>query len=172
MTSADWTNIITAITNAIVAIVAIATLLLVWKELKNIERNQRATSAQNITTGERELWLSVLSDNDMTLLLAHHLGLPSDLLEKVGMSEGNALRTLMFFRQYENIYYQYINKMMPPDLWIHWRESMEYTFKDERARMLFDTARVGYSQNFKNFIKEELVPKILNAEGVFNLPKR
>lgn len=172
MTPTDWANIIMAITNTIVAIVAVSSLLFVWKELKNIERNQRAASAQNITTGERELWLSVLSDKDMTILLSRHLGMSQDLLEKAEMSEGNALRILMFFRQYENIYYQHINKMMPPDLWQHWRESMEYTFKDERARILFDKVHVGYSQSFKDFIKQELVPNILKAEGVFHSQKQ
>ena len=138
----------------------LVTLLLVWKELRNVERNQKASSVQNISQSERELWFSVLEDEQMTTLLATHLFLTPEFLEKNGVTSVNALRLLLFFRQYESIYYQHTQRMLPDKLWDHWRKSMEHTFSNPLIRKIFNKVEIGYSEEFKTFIKKDLVPNL------------
>jgi hypothetical protein len=167
MNPPDWLSMVTAVTSIIVAAATLVTLYLVWRELQNIERNQRATAAKDIAWGERELWTDALTDEQAAAFLAGHMTLDADFLESVSMTTSMALRGLLFFRQYENIYYQHDNDMLPDGLWEHWRESMKYTFKNPNIRKLFNQAHVGYSQSFKGFIRDELVPELLQEEGVF-----
>jgi hypothetical protein len=138
----------------------LVTLFFVWKELRNVERNQKASTVQNIAKNERELWLSVLDDEKMTSLMTTHLQLPSDFLETIDVSPANSLRLLLFFRQYENIYYQHIHGMLPENLWNHWRKSMEHTFSNQLIQSIFNKVEVGYSAEFKEFIKKDLVPNL------------
>ena len=135
-------------------------LYLVWKELKNVERNQKASTVQNIAENERELWFSVLDDEKMTSLMVTHLNLSPEFLEKIDLSPANSLRLLLFFRQYENIYYQHVHGMLPENLWHHWQKSMEHTFSNPLIQAVFNEAKVGYSVEFKDFIKKELVPNL------------
>jgi len=92
---------------------------------------------------------------------AHHLGLSKEVLAKLGISARNALELLLFFRQYENLYYQHVHNMLPPDIWEHWKNSMIYTFKDERVREVLLYAKVSYTKGFREFVEQEIVPKPL-----------
>ena len=135
-------------------------LFFVWKEIRSVERNQKASSVQSITKNERELWFSVLEDEQMTMLMATHLFLTPDFLEEIGITPANALRLLLFFRQYESIYYQHVHDMLPDRLWEHWRKSMEHTFRNPHIRKVFNKVENGYSEEFKVFIKKDLVPNL------------
>ena len=136
------------------------TLFFVWRELRNVERNQKASSVHSIAESERELWLSAINDSDMAQLLAMHLRLSPQFLQEIKLSPENALRIMLFFKQYENIYYQHVHGMLPDNLWGHWRKSMEYTFFDPVVQKLFNRVEANYSVDFKNFIKKDLVPNL------------
>jgi len=136
------------------------TLIFVWVELKSVERNQKASAIRNIAENERELWLSVLEDDEMTSLMASHLQLSPEFLNKIDISPAAALRLLLFFRQYENIYYQHSHGMLPDNFWNHWEKSMEYTFSNPAIQAVFNRAQVSYSVEYKNFIKEDIVPNL------------
>jgi hypothetical protein len=147
--------------------VAIESLNLVRDQLINVERNQKAASTQNIAQNERELWFSVLEDTQLSNLFANHVGITAELLNTIGITAEQALKICLFFRQYENIYYHRTNDMLPPDLWEHWNKSMRHTFSDERIQTLFDEVEIGYSESFKKYIQEELIPS-LPKQGIFN----
>lgn len=145
------TQMISAAASVVTALVTFFSVRLLIRELKSVERNQKATTVQNIAAAERELWFSVIEDETMSMLMAGHLKLSPEFLEGFNLSAENALRIMLFFRQYENIYYQHRHEMLPDKLWDNWLDNMKYTFADKRLQALFHKVQSGYSAEFRDF---------------------
>lgn len=134
-------------------------LFFVWRQLRSIERNQQATTVQNIVDAERELWASALCDDEAVDVLEHHMGVEEGFQDGgVFVTPRAALWISMFLRQYENIYYQHLESMLPPGLFEHWQRSMERSFKSRYVRTVFNTLEAMYSERFKEFVHDELMP--------------
>ncbi len=159
----DWETI-GALAGVVSAIGTVVGLFFVYRELRSVKRNQYATASQNIVSSEREIWQIVLTDDSMVELAAHHLGMNEKFLAELGITARNALELLLFFRQYENLYYQHVHGMLPPDIWEHWKSSMIYTFKDDMVCKVLVQAKVSYTKGFREFVEKEVIPKPLTND--------
>lgn len=155
----NWTAL-DSIAGILGAIGTVVGLFFVWYELKNVRHGQYAASVQRIVENERALWAMVLENEEMTHLLAEHLDLTDEFLKSLEISYSSALLLLLFFRQYENIYYQDQNNMLPHDLWLHWERSMQHSFSNPKVRSVLYRARISYTKNFKKFLAEKIFSRI------------
>ncbi len=154
----DW-QALGAIAGVIGALGTITGLPFVFRELRNVKRNQYATASQNLVDSDREIWQIVLSDDSMVELTARHLGFDSEFLKEVELTGKNVLELLLFFRQYENIYVQHTQSMLLPNIWDQWEKSMSYTFSDDRVWIVLERAKVGYTTGFREFIQDKIRPQ-------------
>ena len=157
----NWT-MLDSIAGILGAIGTVVGLFFVWYELKNVRHGQYAASVQKIVENERELWSMVLENEEMTRLLAEHLDLTGEFLDSLPLklSYSSALLLLLFFRQYENIYYQNQNDMLHHDLWLHWERSMRHSFGNPTVRSVLYRAKIGYTKDFKKFLTEKIFSRI------------
>ena len=151
----NW-EMVGVIAEALGALGAIIGLLFVYRELKFVRRNQYAATTQQIMDSQRELWALVLDNPDLAPLMADHVGLDAEFRNKHKLSPKTSLQLLLFLWQYENIFYQHRNDMLPPSLWKHWVNSMRHTFSNEIAKEAFQRTKLGYSEDFKEELKNEI----------------
>ena len=144
------------------AISAIATVIgaavVIW-QLWNLTKQQNAAAAQAIVDGERALWELALSYPDMTAALGEHFRLTPEFLKQLPATERVALITMLFFRQYESIYFRHENGTLPPDLWEQWRHSMIFTFRTAGVRALFERTTDSFTPGFKQFVTGDIIPE-------------
>ena len=161
----DW-EAIGAVAGLLGTLGTVIGLVFVYRELRNVRQNQYAEASQRIVDSERELWSLTLADEQMTYLMAEHLGLDSDMLQELELTPAIGLKLLLFFRQYENMFYQHDHDMLPEGLWEHWKSSMRHTFSDSRVQEVLRKAQIGYSDDFKEFLQEVILPHSSAVSGL------
>ena len=152
----------------------------IYLQLRNLKLNQHASTIQGIASSERELWSLVMEgkddkDNLINLSVAH-LGISDEFLKErlAPLSKRDVLKLILFIRQYENIYFQHSNHMLPDGVWSHWQKSMNHTFSSDLVRAVYQEASINYNVSFKDFIENKIIGEenqeqdIRNRENTFS----
>lgn len=148
-------------------ITVIVTLLYLAYQVRQNTKSTHSASYQAIVSTMSTFSREVAYENERSEIFSRGMMEPEELT----ISERIRFSLLMtsYFRNFENIHFQYQSKAIPDDVWEGWAYRMASSLKTPGCLLWWQRDQLSYSARFRKYINEEALyidtePLIFTAE--------
>ncbi|MGB7708297.1 MAG: hypothetical protein WBL95_01900 [Microcoleus sp.] len=148
---------ITNITSIVQTIAVVGSLIYLAIQVKESTKATKGATYQSIISAWAELESRISQDDEVARI--YKLGLTT--LEKLNENEFTRFNELIcsFFNMYENLYYQYKNKLLEEELWAGWCLNMREDLKHKGAAAWWNSKSHLYSKSFREYVNSGKCPR-------------
>jgi hypothetical protein len=148
---------ISDITGIVQTIAVVVSLIYLAIQVKESTKATKGATYQSIISSWAELESRISQDDEVARI--YKLGITE--LEKLTENEFTRFNELIcsFFNMYENLYYQYKNKLLEEELWAGWCLNMRNDLKEKGAAAWWNSKSHLYSKSFREYVNSGKCPR-------------
>jgi hypothetical protein len=148
---------ISDITGIVQTIAVVVSLIYLAIQVKESTKATKGATYQSIISAWAELESRISQDDEVARI--YKLGITN--LDKLNENEFTRLNELIrsFFNLYENLYYQYKNKLLEEKLWAGWCLNMRNDLQKKGAADWWNSKSHLYSKSFREYVNSGKCPR-------------
>lgn len=148
---------ISDVTGIIQSIVVVVSLIYLAIQVKESTRAAKGTTYQSIISAFAEIESRISQEAEVARI--YHSGKASlDKLNETELARFNEL-ICSFFNLYENLHYQYKNKLLEEELWGGWCRNMRDDLAQPGVAAWWKLKSYLYSKNFREYVNSGKCPR-------------
>ncbi|CAD5967443.1 MULTISPECIES: hypothetical protein [Planktothrix] len=145
------------VTDIIQTIVIVVSLIYVAIQVRESTRATKGATYQSIITAFAEIESRISQDAEVAKI--YRLGqASSDKFNETQLARFNELMS-SFFNLYENLYYQYNNKLLEEELWAGWGQNIRDHLAQPGVAAWWKSKSYLYAKSFREYINSGKCPR-------------
>jgi hypothetical protein len=154
---AQFTLSISDVTGIIQTIAVVISLIYLAIQVKDSTKATKGATYQSIISAFAEIESRISQDEKVARI--YRLGQKN--FEKLNEDETTQFNLIIgsFFNFYENLYYQYRNKLLEEELWASWCRTMRKNLEEKGVGTWWNLKRHLFSKSFREYVESGKCPR-------------